>query len=95
MSGQRAARGLLKSCSKSGSQQDRVFSGARLNVLMPGCDGETFALPEMLNVETLSSQPQSASTLFLGADSEVADCIFHREALRCRWRHNSREKMSI
>jgi hypothetical protein len=49
--------------------QDRVFSGARLNVLMPGCDRESLALSKLLNVETLSRQPQSASTLFLGADS--------------------------
>ena len=47
---------LLESRSKVRSQQDGVFSGAGLNVLIPGCDGEAFAPPEVLYVETLSSQ---------------------------------------
>src|SRR5580698_3475311 len=51
----RVAR-LLESCSKAWSQQYRVFSGASLNILMPGCDRESFALSEVLNVETLRSQ---------------------------------------
>jgi hypothetical protein len=62
----RGAR-LLKSGSKAWSQQDCVSSSARLNILMPGCDGESFAHSEMLNVETLRSKSQSAATLFLGA----------------------------
>ena len=60
---------LLERCSQAWSQQDRIFSGTGLDVAVPGCDAESLALAKVLNVEALSSQTQSASTLFLGADS--------------------------
>jgi hypothetical protein len=50
----RGAR-LLKSCRKTRPQQRRVLSGARLNILMPGGDRESFALSKILNVETFRS----------------------------------------
>jgi hypothetical protein len=38
-------------------QQQRILSGAGLNILVPGLDGEPFARTEGFNVMPLRSEP--------------------------------------
>ena len=56
---QRAAREprLLQGCRKPRAQQQRILSGAGLNILIPGFDREPFARTERFNVMALRRKP--------------------------------------
>jgi hypothetical protein len=74
---QRAATGAgcFQGVRQTSAQEQCVFSGSGLDVLIPLSGGETFSRPEGFDVRSLGRQSQAAAALFLRADSEIANRI--------------------
>jgi hypothetical protein len=66
--------GLLQGGGETGSKQQRICSGASLNILMPRFDGKTFVGCKRDNGVSLGVKPQAAAALFTRTDSQIPDC---------------------